>query len=72
MEKKPHRNQYEEPHFTCVIHYTEGCEKYISEFQQKKVAILRKHLELLNPAELEKFCNMLEEVLLIKDREEQS
>ena len=22
MEKKPHRNQYEEPHFTCVIHYT--------------------------------------------------
>ncbi|WP_295093035.1 hypothetical protein [Ruminococcus sp.] len=72
MEKKPHRNQYEEPHFTCVIHYTEGCEKYISEFQQKKVAILRKHLELLNPAELEKFCNMLEEVLLTKDREEQS
>ena len=72
MEKKPHRNQYEEPHFTCVIHYTEGCEKYISDFQQKKVAILRKHLELLNPAELEKFCNMLEEVLLTKDREEQS
>lgn len=72
MEKKPHRNQYEEPHFTCVIHYTEGCEKYISEFQQKKVAILRKHLELLNPAELEEFCNMLEEVLLTKDREEQS
>lgn len=72
MEKKPHRNQYEEPHFTCVIHYTEGCEKYISEFQQKKVAILRKHLELLNPAELEEFCNMLEEELLNKDREEQS
>lgn len=72
MEKKPHRNQYEEPHFTCVIHYTEGCEKYISDFQQKKVAILRKHLELLNPAELEKFCSMLEEVLLTKDREEQS
>jgi hypothetical protein len=72
MEKKPHRNQYEEPHFTCVIHYTEGCEKYISDFQQKKVAILRKHLELLNPAELEEFCNMLEEVLLTKDREEQS
>ncbi|MBQ3974204.1 MAG: hypothetical protein II628_08565 [Lachnospiraceae bacterium] len=72
MEKKPHRNQYEEPRFTCVIHYTEGCEKYISEFQQKKVAILRKHLELLNSAELEKFCNMLEEVLLTKDREEQS
>lgn len=72
MEKKPHRNQYEEPHFTCVIHYTEGCEKYISDFQQKKVAILRKHLELLNPAELEKFCNMLEEALLTKDREEQS
>ena len=61
---KPHRNQYEEPHFTCVIHYTEGCEKYISEFQQKKVAILRKHLELLSPAELEMFCNMLEEELL--------
>lgn len=72
MEKKPHRNQYEEPHFTCVIHYTEGCEKYISEFQQKKVAILRKHLELLNPAELEEFCDMLEEELLNKDREEQS
>lgn len=72
MEKKPHRNQYEEPHFTCVIHYTEGCEKYISDFQQKKVAILRKHLELLNPAELEEFCNMLEEELLNKDREEQS
>ena len=72
MEKKPHRNQYEEPHFTCVIHYTEGCERYISEFQQKKVAILRKHLELLNPAELEEFCNMLEEELLTKDREEQS
>lgn len=72
MEKKPHRNQYEEPHFTCVIHYTEGCEKYISDFQQKKVAILRKHLELLNPAELEEFCNMLEEELLTKDREEQS
>lgn len=72
MEKKPHRNQYEEPHFTCVIHYTEGCEKYISVFQQKKVAILRKHLELLNPAELEEFCDMLEEELLNKDREEQS
>lgn len=72
MEKKPHRNQYEEPHFTCVIHYTEGCEKYISDFQQKKVAILRKHLELLNPAELEEFCDMLEEELLNKDREEQS
>ena len=72
MEKKPHRNQYEEPHFTCVIHYTEGCEKYISEFQQKKVAILRKHLELLNPAELEEFCDMLEEELLNKDRKEQS
>ena len=72
MEKKPHRNQYEEPHFTCVIHYTEGCEKYISEFQQKKVAILRKHLELLNPAELEEFGDMLEEELLNKDREEQS
>ena len=72
MEKKPHRNQYEEPHFTCVIHYTEGCEKYISDFQQKKVAILRKHLELLNPAELEEFCNMLEEELLTKDKEEQS
>ena len=72
MEKKPHRNQYEEPHFTCVIHYTEGCEKYTSDFQQKKVAILRKHLELLNPAELEEFCNMLEEELLTKDREEQS
>lgn len=72
MEKKPHRNQYEEPHFTCMIHYTEGCEKYILEFQQKKVAILRKHLELLNPAELEEFCNMLEEELLTKDREEQS
>lgn len=72
MEKKPHRNQYEEPHFTCVIHYTEGCEKYISDFQQKKVAILRKHLELLNPAELEEFCDMLEEELLTKDREEQS
>ncbi|HAP32951.1 MAG TPA: hypothetical protein DCQ46_00410 [Lachnospiraceae bacterium] len=42
----------------------EGCEKYISEFQQKKVAILRKHLELLSPAELETFCNMLEEELL--------
>ena len=72
MEKKPHRNQYEEPHFTCVIHYTEGCEKYISEFQQKKVAILRKHLKLLNPAELEEFCDMLQEELLNKDREEQS
>ena len=72
MEKKPHRNQYEEPHFTCVIHYTEGWEKYISDFQQKKVAILRKHLELLNPAELDEFCNMLEEELLTKDREEQS
>lgn len=72
MEKKPHRNQYEEPHFTCVIHYTEGCEKYISDFQQKKVAILRKHLELLNPAELEEFCDMLEEELLNKDRKEQS
>lgn len=72
MEKKPHRNQYEEPHFTCVIHYTEGCEKYISDFQQKKVAILRKHLELLNPAELEEFCDMLEEELLTKDKEEQS
>lgn len=72
MEKKPHRNQYEEPHFTCVIHYTEGCEKYISDFQQKKVAILRKHLELLNPAELEEFCDMLEENLLNKDRKEQS
>ena len=39
MEKKPHRNQYEEPHFTCVIHYTEGCEKYISEFQQRSSVI---------------------------------
>ena len=72
MEKKPHRNQYEEPHFTCVIHYTEGCEKYISDFQQKKVAILRKHLELLNPAELEEFCDMLEQELLNREKEEQS
>ena len=72
MEKKPHRNQYEEPHFTCVIHYTEGCEKYISEFQQKKVGILRKHLELLSPAELDEFCNMLEKGLLNREKKEQS
>lgn len=72
MEKTPHKNQYEAPHFTCVIHYTEGCEKYISGFQQKKVAILRKHLEALSPVELDQFCDMLDQAIINKDKEEQS
>lgn len=72
MEKTPHKNQYEAPHFTCVIHYTEGCEKYISDFQQKKVAILRKHLEALSPSELDQFCDMLEQAIINKNKEEQS
>ena len=72
MEKTPHKNQYEAPHFTCVIHYTEGCEKYISDFQQKKVAILRKHLEALSPSELDQFCDMLEQAIINKNKEERS
>ena len=72
MEKTPHKNQYEVPQFTCVIHYTEGCEKYISDFQQKKVAILRKHLEALSSRELDQFCDMLEQAIINKDKEEQS
>ena len=63
MEKTPHKNQYEVPQFTCVIHYTEGCEKYISDFQDKKVAMLRKHLENLSPADIKKFLEILEQEL---------
>ena len=28
-EKKPHPNQYKEPHFTCEIHYGPDSDKYI-------------------------------------------
>lgn len=72
MEKAPHKNQYEAPHFTCVIHYTPGCEKYIAEFQQKRVAMLRKHLETLSPNQLDQFCDMLEAGLTNISNEEQS
>ena len=64
MENASHTNQYEEPHFTCVIHYTKGCEKYISDFQ-KKVAMLRKHLEKLSPAYIGRFLENLEQSLYL-------
>lgn len=40
-EKKPHPNQYKEPHFTCEIHYGPDSDKYIREYQQMKAASFR-------------------------------
>lgn len=44
-EKKPHPNQYKEPHFTCEIHYGPDSDKYIREYQQMKAASFREQLE---------------------------
>jgi hypothetical protein len=60
-EKKPHPNQYKPRKYTCNIIYTPGCEKAISDFQDKKVQMLRKHLEGLSSQELDLFIERLEE-----------
>lgn len=41
-EKKPHPNQYKEPHFTCEIHYGPDSDKYIREYKQMKAASLQR------------------------------
>ena len=60
-EKKPHPNQYKEPHFTREIHYGPDSDKYIREYQQMKVASSREQLEKFNRQELLKLRTMLEE-----------
>ena len=60
-EKKAHPNQYEPRRYTCNIIFTPGCEKAISDFQDKKVQMLRKHLEGLSRQELDLFIERLEE-----------
>ena len=68
MAAKPHANQYKPPVFTCVIHYAPGYEKYIADFQQRKIALLRKSLETLTPAQLDQFSEMVEANLLNKSQ----
>ena len=46
MENKRNKKT-KSPSFSCVIYYTKGCEQFISEFQDKKVSMLRKHCENL-------------------------
>jgi hypothetical protein len=60
-EKKPHPNQYKEPHFTCEIHYGPDSDKYIREYQQMKTASFREQLEKSNRQELLYIKEMLEE-----------
>lgn len=50
--------------FSCVIYYTKGCEQYISEFQDKKVSMLRKHCENLTAEDINHLCKMLENKLI--------
>lgn len=59
--KKPHPNQYKEPHFICEIHYGPDSDKYIREYQQMKAASLREKLETFNRTELLYLKKMLEE-----------
>lgn len=51
-EKKPHPNQYKEPHFTCEIHHGPDSDKYIREYQQMKAASFGEKLETFNRQEL--------------------
>lgn len=60
-EKKPHPNQYKEPHFMCEIHYGPDSDKYIREYHQMKVASFREQLEKFNRQVLLKLRIMLEE-----------
>lgn len=59
-EKKPHPNQYKEPHFKCEIHYGPDSDKYIREYQQMKAASFREKLETFNRQELLRLKEMLE------------
>ena len=51
-EKKPHPNQYKEPHFTCETYYGPDSDKYIREYQQMKATSFREVLETFNRTEL--------------------
>ena len=66
-QKKPHPNQYKEPHFTCEIHYGPDSDKYIREYQQMKEASFTEVLEKFNRQELLKLKEMLEEYRLSLD-----
>lgn len=59
-QKKPHPNQYKEPHFTCEIHYSPDSDKYIREYQQMKAAFFREKLETFKRQELLKQKGTLE------------
>ena len=59
-EKKPHPNQYKEPHFTCEIHYDPDSDKFIREYQQMKAAFFREKLETFKRQELLKQKGTLE------------
>lgn len=59
-QKKPHPNQYKEPHFTCEIHYGPDSDKYIREYQQMKAAFFREKLETFKRQELLKQKGILE------------
>ena len=60
-QKKPHPNQYKEPHFTCEIHYGSDSDKYIREYQQMKAASFRDVLETFNRQELLYLKELLED-----------
>ena len=51
-EKKPHPNQYKEPHFACEIHYGPDSDKFIREYQQMKATSFREVLETFNRTEM--------------------
>ena len=59
-QKKPHPNQYKEPHFTCEIHYGPDSDKFIREYQQMKAASFGEKLETFKRQELLKLKEMLE------------